>query len=221
LTREERKQFNYNKCHKIINGVLHKQCSICKNWFPCTEEFFYTNKTNKNDGLKPYCKECEKNKNYERILNNYSDFKLYYKKYTQGEKHKKYRQKNHEMMKDWLAEWRRQNPDKCKEYRDSRKMHKDHEITEEELKVLYDYADSKCMYCGITEKQAIKKYKQKLHKDHAYNNGSNRIDNCVLACKGCNSDKHDKDWNEWFTSDNPRYTVERYNAIKEWLEMFI
>jgi hypothetical protein len=39
-----------------------KQCSICLEWFPRTLEYFYANKSNKNDGLYPYCKECSSNK---------------------------------------------------------------------------------------------------------------------------------------------------------------
>lgn len=37
-----------------------KQCTICKLYFPASEEYFY--KGNKGKGLHPYCKKCEINK---------------------------------------------------------------------------------------------------------------------------------------------------------------
>jgi 5-methylcytosine-specific restriction endonuclease McrA len=72
----------------------------------------------------------------------------------------------------------------------------------------------------MSEEDAIKKYKNRLHRDHAYNEGSNKIDNCVLACKGCNDSKRKKDWDEWYTEDNKRFSQERFDKIVEWLSKF-
>lgn len=49
--------------YKIINGVKYKKCSRniseeCLGWYPATLEYFYKNKSNKTDGLNPYCKKC-------------------------------------------------------------------------------------------------------------------------------------------------------------------
>jgi hypothetical protein len=35
-----------------------KQCVVCLKFFPRTNKYFYANKTNKTDGLQPYCKQC-------------------------------------------------------------------------------------------------------------------------------------------------------------------
>ena len=122
-------------------------------------------------------------------------------------------------MKEYNKEWRRLNKDKIKQYNLER-SHKSHDITNEELLELYDYADHSCMYCGRSENEALEIYNQKLHKDHAYNEGSNGIDNCILACKGCNCRKHTKDWDEWYTEDNPLYDETRFWKITKWLEGF-
>lgn len=40
----------------------NKQCNICLKWYPRTSQNFYKNKSNKIDGLFPYCKGCTSNK---------------------------------------------------------------------------------------------------------------------------------------------------------------
>jgi 5-methylcytosine-specific restriction endonuclease McrA len=76
------------------------------------------------------------------------------------------------------------------------------------------------MYCGMTEVEAKQKFNERLHRDHAYNNGSNEIDNCILACKSCNCTKHKRDWDEWYTSELEFYSEERKNKIEQWLNKF-
>lgn len=57
LTREERKRFNYEQSHQIINGIAHKFCYTCKTWYPMTEEYFY--KWSRSvDGFMTRCKCC-------------------------------------------------------------------------------------------------------------------------------------------------------------------
>jgi 5-methylcytosine-specific restriction endonuclease McrA len=128
--------------------------------------------------------------------------------------------KNNEEYRDSRKQWWRNNPEKIKEYNDWTKMHKTHEITQEELNELYNYANHSCMYCGISEEESLTKYSQKLHRDHAINEGSNKIDNCILACRGCNVSKRDKDWEQWYVPTNPRYDQGRYRVIMEWLNNF-
>jgi hypothetical protein len=44
--------------YKIEESVKYKQCTRCFEWFECTADNFYVNKTNKTDRLMPYCKKC-------------------------------------------------------------------------------------------------------------------------------------------------------------------
>jgi DNA primase len=207
-----------------INNNLEKLCNKCNSWLPCTKEYFYNNKLNKLDGLYPYCISCARVKAKEWAKNNYDQFRVNVRKQdiNPSSKRKTILRKNtrQRLSNGKQKEWQRNNKDKIQIYNLERKLHKNHNISKEELKELYDYANYSCMYCGIPEEEAKKQYGQKLHKDHAYNNGSNGIENCILACKGCNCEKHEQDWDEWYISANPKHTEERYNKIKNRLNKF-
>lgn len=206
---------------------MEKQCSICKGSFPATTEYFYKNKSNKKDGLHPYCKKCasEKSKKYQKDnlewRKNYSKKDYRKKEQYYKNKAKKWHDLNTEKHKQQQKDWRVENKDKIKEYTENRNLHKDHDINEYDLNKLYEYANYSCMYCGMTEEDSLEVYGQKLHKDHAYNYGSDGIDNCVLACKGCNSSKRDRDWDEWYTPELNKFSKGRYEAIENWLEIWI
>ncbi|MED3550181.1 hypothetical protein [Cytobacillus praedii] len=45
----ERRQMKFNETHKFIDGVDHKVCKDCGNWFPSTNEYFYENGSNNID----------------------------------------------------------------------------------------------------------------------------------------------------------------------------
>jgi len=200
--------------------VLEKQCKKCLETFPSTSEFFYKHKSSR-DGLFSSCKECSREYSANWKKENETKWREYYKERDAREHYKAKRlERNREDRKSGkYLEWQRNNKDKIKTYREKRQSHKNHDISNEELAILYDYANSSCMYCGISETEAKAKYNNNLHKDHAYNNGSDGIDNCVLACKGCNSIKHNKDWDEWFISSEV-YDEIRYDVIASWLQMW-
>lgn len=50
----------------FIPGIEGKRCTICKNSYPCTLDYFGKHKGNKS-GLDTFCKECRRNRN----LNNF------------------------------------------------------------------------------------------------------------------------------------------------------
>jgi 5-methylcytosine-specific restriction endonuclease McrA len=114
-------------------------------------------------------------------------------------------------------EWWRKNPDKTKEYIEKYSLKKSHEINEEEREICFRYFNLQCAYCGLTESESRKIYKQRLHRDHVFNKGSNKVDNCVPACKTCNTSKKEKELNEWFNDSNPHFTNERLIKINKWI----
>lgn len=214
------KRIPYEENHKINEeGELEKNCNICNEWLPCTEDYFHKSPSNKTDGLYPYCKKCASKKAIKQWKDDPIKHEENRKRHHQTKKFKKWMRKNQEDMKDYRVQYRKENKDKIHMYNKKRSEHKKHNIPKKQLEVLYNYANNSCMYCGLTEKESKLKFKEKLHKDHAINEGNNTIDNCILACKSCNSEKHKTDWNIWYNPENPKYTEERYNNIKQWLEV--
>jgi hypothetical protein len=203
---------------EVINKLNSKVCKICNKNEPSNE--FYKNKANK-DGLHSYCKKCVIEKSRINNQKNPEKHRESRRKAESTEHGKSVKRKMNEKIRKEgkYRKWQSENRNKIKEYNEKWKFHKSHDISNEELDMIYEYTNNSCMYCGMTEADSIQEFNQKLHKDHAYNNGSDGIDNCVLACKSCNSSKHDKDWIEWFTTKD-FYTEERFVMILDWLNMW-
>jgi 5-methylcytosine-specific restriction endonuclease McrA len=120
-------------------------------------------------------------------------------------------------MKNYQSNWRKENPDKVKEYNKDRNMHKKHEITNEEWFECLDYFNNSCAYCGITEEEQVRLYGEQFHKEHVIQNGSNYIDNCVPSCTSCNTSKNTKEFNDWYNYKNINFTQKRLDKIIEWM----
>lgn len=121
-------------------------------------------------------------------------------------------------MQELTKEWRQSDcgRQRMKEHNEYRRMHKFHEITEEEWIDCKDFFDNSCAYCGLSEAENIKLYGQQLHKEHFDHDGSNGIDNCIPSCKSCNSSKGTKIFEEWFTG-----AEENKEKIYAWLNLFV
>lgn len=213
----ERRKLKYNETHKLINGIDHKLCNKCCEWVECNESNFYKNKSNGVDGFHPYCKKCAINKTLEWEEKNPEKLKINRKRTDENrkEKHKLYRHISKERgYQDW---WRRNNSEKLKEYQRKRNKEKKHEINNEEWLSCKAYFEHKCAYCGITEKEHKSIHKQQLHKEHVKHGGSNKLDNCVPACKNCNSQKRDYEFLDWYNTNNPIFNQERIDKINKWL----
>lgn len=134
--------------------------------------------------------------------------KIYRKKYRKDNLEKikectrKYYKKNKEEIAKKRREWRINNPEKRREENRKRRNNKykakgyHTEQEWQQKKREYNYC---CAYCGIKEKDLIKKYKCKkwwnLTEDHIIpitKNGTDYINNIVPACIGCNSSKKNK-----------------------------
>lgn len=195
-----------------------KQCSKCLETKELTE-FYFNKSTNKKGEIKisyhNLCKDCTKEKNKKWAKENYDKVLLANRKFNKTPKGK-------QRLKDGSKKWRESgkqkeyqqaNKDKLKKYQ---KNHEDHKITSEEWEACLDYFDWACAYCGFTYDQHIEEHGQQLHKEHVIHNGSNFIENCVPSCKNCNSQKHDKEFNDFYNEDNPNYSKRRLNKIIKW-----
>lgn len=221
--KEQRRVDAWNKTHKTIDGIDHKQCSICEGWLPSTEGYFYKRKDNSIDGLNPYCKPCTSNKSNKYQKENPEQTKAYGRKQYRRKKQyfienaQRWNKENENKVKILQREWRRSNKDKLTQYRLKREATKTHEISQKEWEECKYYFDYKCAYCGFPETEHKKMYNQQLHKEHVDHEGSNKLDNCVPSCKNCNSSKNVKELNEWYNEDNENFTYERINKIYKWL----
>lgn len=110
------------------------------------------------------------------------------------------------------------NPKKFLKYTLEHNAHKTHDISNKQWVSCKEFFYYKCVFCGMTEKEHKEIFNEQLHMEHAINDGSNEIDNCIPSCKSCNSSKKKEDWIHWYTPDNPRFTQERYNKIIQWTE---
>jgi hypothetical protein len=215
--------YNYDEYHKLINEILYKKC-VSHNkyfpeedaWLPCTKKYFYRNNTNSIDGLFPECKRCSSKRAFKWNKNNKERFDNSRTKFFKSPKFREWSKKNYEEFKEYQAEWKRTNKDKIKEY-GIRYSNKKHDISKEEWQRCKTYFNNCCAYCGISNKDAKSKYKQYLHKEHVIHDGSNKLDNCVPACKGCNSSKHQFSLEEWYNKDNINFTEERFSKIVGWI----
>lgn len=229
---EERRLKKYNKTHKEINGVVYKQCNKHKenfpeedDWFPCTEEYFYINKSNKSDGLCPKCKECSKAKSMDWKHNNIKRTSELRKRYRKKEENRK-KEANRESNRKYRAsekyqQWLRDNPDKIKGY-NKKRNNKNHKINKREWDSCKEYFNNRCAYCGLPIEEHFRKrlgeiQKVDLHKEHVYCGGRNDLKNCVPSCNTCNTSKHEASFNDWYNLSNPVYDKDRYHKICQWI----
>ncbi len=217
---KNRVQLSYEESHRVNNDIIEKKCNKCGNWFSLNEDNFYKNKCSP-DGYFPKCKECEKTRSLEYKYSHHDQQKASQKRWRE-EKHdifiqqmKDWRKDNKEYKQQYQLEYQRNNTDKLKIYGKNRK-HKNHNITKRQWEICKAYFNYECAYCGITEKEAKKRYKQKLHKEHFDDNGANDLSNCVPACKSCNSSKWEHDANEWYNKQS-FYSEERLEKIIKWI----
>jgi hypothetical protein len=220
--KKERDKQKYNNIHRINNSDIEKICSICGEWLPCNEEFFYKNKSSGIDGFNPYCKECARRKSreykskhleeclrkeYEYYHNNTEKRKLKIYEYT--EKHK-----DHYI--ELSKQWRQNNKDKIKQYNYDR-YNKNHKIYSKEWENCKQYFNYECAYCGISEIKAKEQQGQNLHKEHVNHEGANDLSNCVPSCRKCNTSKHTEDMKTWYKKQS-FYDKDKLNKIHKWLD---
>lgn len=198
-----------------------KKCSVCGEEKLLTEFYtqqHYSKKRGYYTYYNPSCKECDKKKAKEWNLNNLEQARALRRKYDRKPDRKKAKKKVHEELKNrgYYVEYRRQNKDKIKKY-NKKRNEKNHKITKNEWETCKKYFDNSCAYCGMTNDEAKRLYNNYLHKEHVIHNGSDKIDNCIPACKSCNSSKATKKFEDWYNESNKKYSKDRYNKIIKWL----
>lgn len=216
-------KIKYEECHKEIEGTLYKQCTICKEWFPCNTDYFYKKKHSKSDGVSTYCKNCENKKNVQWGKDNRDKRLGYLRKNnkTESTKMKKYLFSKKQKESGEYKEWQDNNPELMKQYHD-KYSNKKHKISKKEWLECKNYFNNECAYCGLPlEEHYFTRLGEKklgdFHKEHVNCNGSDDLSNCVPSCKDCNSSKHNSKLEDWYNENNPKFSQERLYKLYKWI----
>ncbi len=220
--KEERKKLRWLSTHKIENDIIYKWCKHGEHWVEENDENFYKNNSSGADGYSPNCKKCDSKKSFQNQKDNWERTQKFkhdwHIKHRQRviEKCRKWREDNLEWKQEYQRDYLQNNPDKVKKYND-RRRHKKHTIGRKEWKSCKEYFDDSCAYCGLPEEIHREEFNQDLHKEHVDNDGSNGLGNCIPSCGSCNYRKWEYGLDDWYNSNNPRFSQERYNKIMTWL----
>lgn len=222
--KQERRYKKWNEAHLIIDGEDYKYCNKCNEYHPASADYFYPNKSNSIDGLNPYCIEQTIIKSEQWALENPERRKELKNKYNQRDYIIERRRQSTKLRKELgkEKEWHQKNPHKASMYSKDKQLYRTHDITDEEWINCKQYFDNSCAYCGLNQDLHLKNYKGKpklydLHREHVDDKGANDLSNCIPSCHMCNSEKWEFEFDEWYSTRNMHYSVERHDKIIRWL----
>jgi hypothetical protein len=83
-------------------------------------------------------------------------------------------------------------------------------------KHIFEAWDWSCAYCAqeLTESSATIDHILSKHRG-----GHNVRSNMCCCCSSCNKAKGSISLDDWYNIDNPKFTKERFDKIKEWMEL--
>lgn len=134
------------------------------------------------------------------------------------EKNKKWMADHLDFRKEYISNYRKENPQKMKKYAKAR-LHRNHKISKTEWESCKEYFNYSCAYCGMLESQHMKRYNNRhLHKEHVDHLGSIFLNNCVTACYRCNSSKRTYDMQTWYRKQD-FFDEKRLGKIIQWINV--
>jgi hypothetical protein len=234
------KHRKFKDFNKETYNIKFRKCIDCLEWIELNDINFGKDKHNKL-GFNIRCKICQKksNRNYyqenrEHLIeiasirqeNNKEQVEKAKAKWFKqnderlNKKHKEYQNSRRDWWLNYQREYKKTEKGKeiFKRHSENRRKYKKHIIKPKEWLKCKEYFGNCCAYCGITDKEHKKLYKEQLHKEHVICDGRNDIKNCVPCCRNCNRSKDQKSLNNWYNTNNINYTYERYYKIYLWLK---
>ena len=163
--------------------MQNRLCTMCKQEFPASLEFFYAHPQGKL-GLNNVCKACQKVKARKSELAR-KDTPEY--RQNAAAKARRMHHKHRDARLENARRWKAANPGKCLEYTKKRnaRLANGSYTAEEWAKKLSEYAGT-CHWC----KQPISDGVVTDHLIPVSRGGRNTIDNIVPSCHSCNQSKH-------------------------------
>jgi hypothetical protein len=204
------RQERYTQARADVPAV--KRCSICGNEYPATTEYFYGRKGTR-DGLRNECQKCLEDRNrrwqdanHERVLAN------------ARRRTNNYRGRNRSAVLKNTREWKANNPDKIKNYRDANRgnfavysrRRKDRVaglpnlLTPEQWQFALDYFGHCCAVCGrpldgLFHTPAIDHWIPVSNPECPGTVATNTVPLCH-GIGGCNNSKGPKDPEDWLVT---------------------
>lgn len=160
-----------------------KVCTQCSRSLPLD---FYTKDSQKGDGLRSYCKDCQRNYASKYRQSNPDRNKIYYKQ--NREKLIDYQHENRERFRDVRKRWNQKNKDRNRVLAHQRRVIEKNQLgaIPENCWDLLILVYKSCGICGSEEN---------LTMDHVIPlslGGKHSIENLAILCKTCNSRKRNR-----------------------------
>lgn len=127
-----------------------------------------------------------------------------------------YRKNNPGIVKASIQRWYQENPERAvllKQRRFARKLGLPDTLTIEEWNYTLAYWNRSCVYCGETSEEITLDHYIPLNHEHC---PGTVAENCLPACRSCNSSKNDGDviyWMNWrFGEEHTKVVIEAIEA---------
>ena len=179
-----------------------KRCSNCGELKPLSE--FHKHRGRK-DGLRSQCKTCCLAYATRYREANREELAAFHRRYREAHPEKcaasdkRWYEANRERDATKHKRWVKANREKEEGYRQQRRAHKLVATVEAfDIMKVWERDGYTCVYCGSTDH---------LGQDHIMplsRGGAHSPDNLCIACRSCNSSKHDKPLGEWIWQRFPR-----------------
>lgn len=187
---------------------------------------FHKNKKSKG-GFNTICKTCCKakdEKRYEEKRDKILEQKReYYSRPKVYKRQLEYYKNNREYYAERYKNWSSNNPEKRKlinERRRNREANTESTLTLGEWEKIKKFFGNSCAYCGISEKESINKFGERLHQEHIVplsKGGGLTKNNIIPSCRSCNSSKKTKRIDKWY-KNHESFDENRAMRIKNYIK---
>lgn len=186
-----------------VDGVLGKDCCLCRTWLPLDK---FGDRAKGTGGKRSDCILCERARNLEYFREHKEERRLYSVKYNKDSREK---------INEKLRRWYRNNPDKVvanNHRRRARKLSLPDDFTEDDMKRIYEEFGG-CVLTGSSD----------IQWDHAIplstGHGGTTADNMIPLRADLNLSKSDANIFEWFGRNKERFSLrqDKFDKLIEWL----